>query len=492
MNTKSFGGAMREHNGKVIAVNELFFANLIRRRCLIKYVLRKKVFFQYEQESGSWIPISRHKLQVLIIEGLQRIYDIISEFVDGAMKKLQTPEDILVFICLFSDLLPLLEVSRFINTKTAKGIIELLKGVAECDNSHTGETGYLFHAENMMVMFNEDSMKWEGKPFSPNYHSHDKSTIIYDPDFYGCPKFLNQLIKPAMTNDDIEVLQLYLGQCLLGVNLSQALLVLTGVPGGGKTTLVNIIEKVIGKHHCAELRASLTTGRFEMGSLRGKRLLTGKDVSSEYMNNAGARALKVLTGNDSVTAEYKNSNKRFNFDGCFNIIITSNNTIKIKFDGDLEAWRRRILIIKYENKPPKKKIANFDDVLIAEEGPAILNWIMEGAVKLIRNGSVITKTDEQKRKVNRFLQSSDPFTHYAKQYIHRTQGAAVTTAEVVEEFYKFCKAKGWDPLPERDVQKQLKSFMAKEFGASITHGIKRGGKSKRGYRHFQIREKNKE
>lgn len=290
-----------------------------------------------------------------------------------------------------------------------------------------------------------------------------------------------------MTKDDIDHLQLYLGQCLLSENLSQTFLLLEGTPGGGKSTLVNIIEKVIGREHCAELRTSHTTGRFETASVKGKKLLTGKDVSSKFMNNSGSRSLKFLTGGDLVTVEYKGSNKRDNVECKFNIIITSNNTLKISFDGDLEAWRRRIILIKYENKPPEKKIANFDDLLIKEEGSGILNWMMEGAVKLIKSGGKIHKSPQQEENVANLLQSSDSFNYFARLYIHPTSGASITSAEVIQMYTKFCHKYNWVPIAEPKVPKLLKAFMGTNFGVTISHSIMYKGKSKRGYRNFRIR-----
>ncbi|MBR7106801.1 MAG: hypothetical protein IKC89_00135, partial [Lentisphaeria bacterium] len=54
---------------------------------------------------------------------------------------------------------------------------------------------------------------------------------------------MDKLLQPAVSGDDISLLQRYIGQSLLGENFSQTFLLLTGTGGGRKSTLVNIEKK---------------------------------------------------------------------------------------------------------------------------------------------------------------------------------------------------------------------------------------------------------
>ena len=468
------------YTGKICTLNPPFVARYFSHELQLRYCVKRNAFILYDEERGIWEYISDHKVtETLWIATRHCLKE--SGHADA--------------------------YAKFITKSLIATVKDLLKSIVEHDSSKVIGDKQYFHAYNSMIVFNANDSSWESllvdpefgdhtqaaepttmwrqMPFDPEFYSHDRSDIVFDSGAI-CPRFLNELLRPAMTEEDLAVLQLYLGQILLGTNISQTFMLLEGTPGGGKSTAVNIIEKVIGKHHCGELRAGHTTGRFEIGSYIGKKLLTGKDVSSEYMNNAGGRSLKFLTGNDMVTGEHKGVNKRFNFEGNFNIIITSNNTIRMKFDGDLEAWRRRILIIKYDCPPPKKKIANFDDVLLKEEGPGILNWIMDGAIKLIKGGGIIKKSSHQKAAVDNLLRSSDPVEYFADNFIQSCIGGAITTATFVEYFTKFCHTKNWDVPADRAIQQRLKSYMAEKHGACQSRTIKLDGKAKRGYNNFQI------
>lgn len=440
-------------------IRPLHFSNYIALACKIIFVPEKNSFYAYEEADGIWHHLNDSELFNFFHQFLNW-YDQVYQYAGT--------------------------VDNATTTSSISSISKSLKGLVNKPGAFVRPDRYFFHLSNGVIQIDQKTGRWQKKEVNADFFSTTRSPLTFDPNCQ-CPRFLNELILPAMTPDDAEHLQLYLGQCLLGINLSQTFLLLEGTAGGGKSTLVNIIEKLIGREHCTELRTTHTTGRFETSSYLGKRLLTGKDVDSQFMNNSGARALKFLTGNDTVTTEYKNSNTRHNMECQFNVIITCNNTLRIKFDGDLEAWRRRILLIKYQNLPPVKKIPNFDDILIAEEGSGILNWILEGAEKLIQNNGVIPKSDVQKANIDQFLRSSDPFTYFADLYIHPTPQAAITSEEVVTQFTKFCHAKGWGILSDRDIQKQFKSYMAAKYGATQSHSINRNGKLKRGFYNFQIR-----
>ncbi|MHC4321018.1 MAG: hypothetical protein ACYST3_01960 [Planctomycetota bacterium] len=46
--------------------------------------------------------------------------------------------------------------------------------------------------------------------------------------------------------------------------------------------------------------------------------------------------------------------------------------LQVELDGDVEAWRRRLSIVRFEGPVPEKKIPDFASVLIVQEGSGIL------------------------------------------------------------------------------------------------------------------------
>jgi phage/plasmid-associated DNA primase len=290
-----------------------------------------------------------------------------------------------------------------------------------------------------------------------------------------------------MTNEDAELLQLYVGQCLIGRNLSQNFLLLTGTPGGGKSTLCNAVEALIGRHNCTELRLEHMGLRFELQRLVGKTLLTAKDVKSNFLNSAGAYKLKSLVGNDTMTIESKNRNDSADINGIFNAIITCNNNLRVAFDGDEDAWRRRILWIKYNNPPPKEKIVDFDKKLLNEEGSGILNWAIEGANKLMKLNGKIPIGKEQKARIDDLLLESNAINVFVDDCVKPMPASTVTCSDLLVEFTKYCKFRQWENLPERVFQRNLPDIMLHKFNAVKRTDIKnKHNKYNRGYAGFKL------
>src|SRR5699024_11189266 len=90
-------------------------------------------------------------------------------------------------------------------------------------------------------------------------------------------KFMEILLRQALDAADTALIQRWSGLALIGINLSQKILLLTGTAGGGKSTLVSVIIGIIGLGNVGMLRTDLLGDRFEIGRLMGKTLLYGAD-----------------------------------------------------------------------------------------------------------------------------------------------------------------------------------------------------------------------
>lgn len=438
-------------------MNQQYFAALYHKESGVIYCPDENGFFLYDSETGLW----KRKEEYFIQK------EIGMTFQNFIMKKNEP------------DLL------KIRTAKQMKEITLFLKGTAEKTDVFNSNGRNFIHCGNGVLQYSEDSGEWKLMPFSREFYSRNRTEIIYDP-AAGCPRFLESLVSPAMCSEDIDLLQLYLGQCLLGNNLSQTFLMLTGTAGGGKSTLVNVIEGIVGRHNCTELRLEHIQERFETQRLIGKTLLSAKDVKSNFLNSTGAGKLKALTGNDTLSVEFKGSNTSKDIAGCFNAIVTSNCNLHVSLDGDVEAWRRRMLWIKYENPPPEEKISEFDKLLIQSEGSGVLNWMIEGARKLLQNGGKIQRTESQTKRVDDLLCESDSVRRFVSDCVRKDNLSTVTMGEMLEAYQKFCELKNWQTLPEKRFKSQIPDIMLDRFHTAARNDIKRDGKQQRGYAGYAI------
>ena len=331
-------------------LNEQFWAGLHFAEHIELYEPDEKCFYRYDHKSGLYEPIS-----------VDIIKKEISDRILAASRQ---------------DNQPSLEKKR--EDTTLNSIIGQLKGIAERRGCFIKKEKTFVHLANGVLILSENG-GFVKKNFSPDFYSRNQSPIVYDPNA-RCDRFLKELLLPAVSTDDALLIQKYMGQCLLGDNLIQRFLILDGLAGRGKTQLALVIQNLIGLINVIQLRTNLLNERFELYRFRKKSLLIGVDVPGTFLSEKSAQVIKGLVGGDMFSPERKGSPEDFQIKGNYCVVITSNSRLHIKLEGDHSAWERRLSIVRYEAPPPLKKIPDFADLLIKEEGSGILNFALEGLI----------------------------------------------------------------------------------------------------------------
>ncbi len=372
--------------------------------------------------------------------------------------------------------------------KTLNSVVSHLRGIVEQRNAFA-ERHKVIHLANGVITFKDGDADLE--PFSPEYRSRHRSPIKFDPEA-RCDRFLNELVLPAVHPEDVELLQKFAGMMLLGYNRAQRLLILDGEAGRGKTQFANVMQGIVGMANVTQLRTKHLGERFELYRYLKKSLLVGVDVEADFLSTKGAAILKGLVGGDWFDAEQKGGTGSFQMQGNFNVLITSNARLRVRLQGDLGAWRRRINIVRYEAPPPLKKIHDFGTFLVKTEGSGILNWALMGAQKVLSEipdeGGDLVLTPRQRQIVDSLLAESDSLRHFLEDRLIADTYGDVTVTEVVEAYAAYCPEHRWQPMPITEVQNKLEGLMLEMFGVTKSHDIKRNDKSQRGFSRVKFRE----
>jgi phage/plasmid-associated DNA primase len=164
----------------------------------------------------------------------------------------------------------------------------------------------------------------------------------------------------------------------------------------------------------------------------------------------------------------------------FNILISSNSCLKLSINSDRSAWERRLVVIRFERPYTGRKIVDIHLLLLDEEGPGILNWILEGAQKLLRDielkGDICFSARHQSL-IDRLLNESDSLAIFlTTSIVHADHGEAkgLSTADIVDTYLGYCEKQGWDPMRISVVEKKLPDLMAKLFATQQSHNLQGG------------------
>lgn len=345
----------------------------------------------------------------------------------------------------------------------------------------------VLHCGNVMLVFDQHG-DFTSEAFSPFFYSRNRTTIDFEPDA-TCPRMMSELLEPFLSPESIDLLQCLLGIFLLSSNKMQKVLVLEGKSGSGKSTIMNLIQTMIGKNNCAGLRTIGSDPRFEVSGYIGKSLLLAADVPRNFLSVNEAQIIKSLIGGDTIHAEIKNARERVAVECNFNVMITSNSILPVKLSDDEDAWARRIVRLVFSGEQTSKPVPNFHQVLIDAEGSGILNWIIEGAQRVIREGQ-LPVFEEQTEAVQLMLDQSQSVSVFVDQCCSIEYGVdPVTPEDLFHSYSLYCASAGLIPLPEQFANQKLMEVIIKNMGLKKESSIDMGsGHWVKGWRKLKIAE----
>ena len=459
--SQSYGEPFFRNPNNSITLNESFWAGLYATEHIVIYEPDEKTFYEYHPPTGLYVGVSVDSIKSAIAA---RMLD--------ASRKMNVPE---------------LRKKR--TDSCLNHVIGHLKGIVEKRHAFLDRSQKRIHLANGVLVFNSD-MSAAMMPFSPQFLSRNQSPIAFD-ESARCNRFLNELLLPAVDAEDVILIQKYIGLCLLGWNLIQRFLILDGEGGRGKTQLAIVVQNLVGLQNVSQLRTEHLAERFETYRFLKKTLLAGVDVPAGFLSTKGAGVLKGLVGGDWLDAEQKGGNGNFQVQGTFCVLITSNARLRVRLEGDLSAWRRRLLIVRYEAPAPAKKIPDFGKLLIDTEGPGILNWAMQGLRALLDDVALtgdIALTERQIGTVDSLLAESDSLRNFLIECVEQAPDSDLTVSEIVEAYAQYCPGRRWKAMPITVVHDQLEGLMLELFGTAKSNSLERNGKkAHRGFRRVRFK-----
>ena len=205
-------------------------------------------------------------------------------------------------------------------------------------------------------------------------------------------------------------LKYHAGSTLIGRVYEEALLLVYGSGGNGKSTVFNSEAHVLGDYAGKIPAESLTTRaknvKVDLAELCGKRYILASET--EEGQRLSVSMLKQIASVDDISAERKYY-APFSFTPSHSTILYTNHLPKVG-SNDRGTWRR-ILVAPFntEIKNPK---TDYVDELLKKAGGAILQWMIEGAALYIKNGYKFPYSKVVDNAKNSYREENDWIDHF--------------------------------------------------------------------------------
>ncbi|MGI8927235.1 MAG: DNA primase family protein [Tepidiformaceae bacterium] len=197
-------------------------------------------------------------------------------------------------------------------------------------------------------------------------------------------KFLNASFQGDA--DLIGYVQRLFGYALTGENLEQVLVIALGSGANGKTTMLNVLRRVMGTYAQVLPSSAVLVRRPDAATndlvlFKGKRLAVLDELPTNAKLNDGV--VKALSGSSALSARGLYQEYQTVMANALIIIATN---LKPEFSvTDTALWRRIIILPFYAVVPPGDRVGDLEHQLF-EEAAGIVNWGLQGHAQFLSQG----------------------------------------------------------------------------------------------------------
>ncbi len=236
----------------------------------------------------------------------------------------------------------------------------------------------------------------------------------------------------------VSYIQRVLGYCVTGVTIDHALFYAWGRGQNGKTTILETIGHVLGDYWIESPPQAFISGgegrhETEIARMHNVRLVTSDELPQG--KEWDTSKVKRLTGGSTISARFMRQDY-FEFNPQFKLLMAGNDRPSIRQVDD--AIRRRFHLIPFTHKIPEDRKDKDLPLKLQAEGPAILNWIIQGCLEWQRIGlmppEVVTSATDD------YLTNEDSLAQWFDECCTMDPQSMATTTELFQSWSAWCKA----------------------------------------------------
>jgi putative DNA primase/helicase len=292
------------------------------------------------------------------------------------------------------------------------------------------------------------------REFNAADHLTRLAGTLYDPKA-ECVRF-KQFLRKVFANDTdlIRFVQRFAGYTLTGEVTEQCFLFLQGPGKNGKSTLIQIMQQMLGDYACSTptetLLAKHVTSSMsnDLARLQGARMVSA--VESNPNRQLDEALIKQVTGGDRITARFLYA-EFDEYTPQFKLWFVANHPPRLRSTDD--ALWRRIHVLPFEVVIANDEVDRDLLTALQSELPGILAWAVRGCHRWQKSGlrppeRVVAATHQYRKEV-------DHVRRFLHECVEATDSAVTRSSILYERYERWCSEKGEHSVSQKALGKRL-------------------------------------
>ena len=271
-----------------------------------------------------------------------------------------------------------------------------------------------------------------------------------------CPRwitFLNQIFQED--EETIESVQRLLGYTLTGLVTEEVLVICYGHGSNGKSVFSNVIHNIFGGYATTSppslltaRKADDTSPRNDLAALAGARYVSINELQAG--DRLDEQVVKMLAGREPISARFLHR-EYFEYMPNFTAWLRTNHK-PIITGGDDGIWRRLVVLAFRRKFDGDEKDPDLEGILL-EERDGILQWMLEGTSKYLKDGLKLSPRILQENATYR--KDSDLIGEFLGDVMEVDPTAKINQQTAYEAWKQWCTDNGFRVSSKKSFTQRL-------------------------------------
>ena len=278
-------------------------------------------------------------------------------------------------------------------------------------------------------------------------------------------EFLRQLLH----EEDVPTLQEFMGYCLIPTTRAQAMLMLIGSGGEGKSRVGLVMKQILGDNMNVCSVAKLSNNKCCPADQEGKLLMVDDDMDMAALPKTNY-IKSIITSESQMDMEKKNEQS---FQGLLYVrfLCFGNGALTALHDHS-DGFFRRQIILTTKDRPPDRADDPYLAEKLAAEKEGIFLWCLEGLNRLIANNYKFTISKRAEDNIRKIVSDANNVQEFLKSegYLTFDPESEASTRVLYETYSDWCEDNAEVRLSPKSFAGQMAQY-AEAFNLKADNNI---------------------